>query len=1035
MYPVWKRFMAFCLVITAGWGVAGFLNTPTLPTRPAAHPEPTSTREIKEHADTSALENFDLVRERGKSHWLFSGVRHVYHVYLKSGQLLHVVVQQKGIDVRLTLSGPANAPLLTIDSTNSKSGPEPILLVAGTSGSFSIAVTTGNDPPPPSASYLIETVRVQPATQWDRQRAAALESYYRARELSRSEPEMKMKMKEKAFLTAEAALRRAGPRDLHAAVWEDLGKIYRDFGDWQRAAAANQRAARLFHLIGEKKHEAVALHEMGNSEQQIPDIEGALRHWTQARDLARRAQDQRIEAMALSSLGMFYAERADAWNAETYLPEAIRLWKQCGDSDGEVSALNALGLLYDNMGQNEKAQQVYREALLKKKLSTVNRAIILTQMGNSYIYEERPGLAFNCFRQAYEIQRGQGTESEANILTGFGLTFAAMHRYRDALGPYQKALKIYQDRHDLRNQSILFLNIGWTLGVLKRYQESSQSFNHSLLLSRKLKNSLLEAGAYLGFAWIERSRGHLGEAQRQGEQALSLIESMRSGTENPEARLSFFSGKQDVYDLLVNVLMDQYKLHGSSDLLARGIEISESARGRALLDTLGERDQPSPDRIMRLLTLKEIQQRVLDPETILLEYSLGRTSSYLWMVTQGEIKVFVLPDRQQIETLAKYAYQKIQRSHLPEEQAEASRAARDLSHVLLGPVADQLGTRRLLIVPSGALQSISFAVLPDPAVPVSGKDPNEAWPEPLMLRHEIIYAPSASVLAEIRRARAGRRPAKGLLAMLADPVFELDDKRILSKSITRRGMSDPVLGHLSRLPGSRREADAISSSLPAEGVLKAVGFEANRDLFTSGRLGDHKILHLATHTFYPADHPSLASIVLSRFDERGRARNGLLKISDITGMEFHSDLVVLSSCSSALGKNILGEGTVGWSHAFLSAGASSVVTSVWDVEDESTAELMKNVYKNIFSRRLPPSQALREAQIAMWKDGRHNSPFFWGGFIAQGEWQNLSISLNKSALDVSSQDGDLRSPSTKINPLTGSLRTLGEGAGGDHRRF
>ncbi len=1031
MHPARKRFLAFGSVLAAGLGAAGFLKTPTLPTRPAVHPQLTSTREIKEHAGASSLESFDLLKERGKSHWFSSGERHIYHVDLKSGQLLHVVVQQKGVDVQLTLSGPANAPLFTIDSTNSKSGPEPILLVAGRSGSFSILVTTSNGSPP-GASYLIETVRVQPATQWDRQRAAALESYYRARELSHK-PDMKMT--EKAFLAAEAALRKAGPQDLHAAAWEDLGKIYEKLGDWQRAAAANQRAARLSHLIGEERREAVALHEMGKSEEQIPDIDGALRHWAQARDLARRVQDHRTEAMALSSLGMFYAERADAWNAETDLREAIQLWKQCGDTDGEVRALIGLGLLYDNMRQSEKAQQVYRDALGKPGLSPGNHAIILTQMGNSYIYEERPGLAFQSFRQAYQINRGRDPENEARIFTGFGLTFAAMHRYRDALDPYQKALKIYQDRHDLRNQSILFLNIGWTLGVLNQYQESRQSFNHSLLLSRKLKNSLLEAGALLGFAWIERSRGHLSEAQRQGEQALKLIESMRSGTGDEKARLSFFSGKQDVYDLLINVLMDQYRLRGSPELLARGLEISESARARALLDTLGGRERSLSDRVTRILTLQEIQQRVLDPETILLEYSLGRTSSYLWMVTQKEIKVFILPDKQQIETLAKDAYQKIQISHLPEEQAAASSAASKLSRVLLGPVAGQLGTRRLLIVPSGALQSISFAVLPEPAIRASGKEPNEAWPEPLMLRHEIIYAPSASVLAEIRRVRADREPAKGLLAMLADPVFELDDQRIFGKSVKRGDMSDPVLGYLPRLPGSRREADAISSSLTAEGVLKAVGFEANRDLFTSGRLGDHKILHLATHTFYPADHPSLAAIVLSRFDEKGRARNGLLRINDIIGMELRSDLVVLSSCSSALGENILGEGTVGWSHAFLSAGASSVVTSVWDVEDESTAELMKNVYKNIFSRRLSPSQALRQAQIAMWEDRRHSSPYFWGGFIAQGEWQNLVISLNKSALGVSSQGGDLRSPSTRINPLTGSLRKLGEGAGGNHHRF
>ena len=210
------------------------------------------------------------------------------------------------------------------------------------------------------------------------------------------------------------------------------------------------------------------------------------------------------------------------------------------------------------------------------------------------------------------------------------------------------------------------------------------------------------------------------------------------------------------------------------------------------------------------------------------------------------------------------------------------------------------------------------------------------------------------------------------------------------------------------MPASRGEAEAITAGLTPEQFLKALDFDANRDLVTSGRLKDFRILHIASHTVYQTQTPELTAIVLSRFDARGRPRDGWLRIADVRALQFRADLVVLSSCNSAFGRNIRGEGRMGLPQAFLSAGAASVVMTAWDVGDQSTAELMRTFYRNLLQRGMTPSQGLREAQLAMWRQPLRNSPWNWAGFMAQGEWRIDPFSLNKISRGVSSQDGDPR---------------------------
>ena len=388
--------------------------------------------------------------------------------------------------------------------------------------------------------------------------------------------------------------------------------------------------------------------------------------------------------------------------------------------------------------------------------------------------------------------------------------------------------------------------------------------------------------------------------------------------------------------------------------------------------------QPQP------LTLETIRQQVLDDDTLLLEFSLGQEHSYGWAAGTTSLRGFELPSGGEIEKLARDLYHALlardrhpsetlaqRRIRLARMDSEFEKLAASLSGILFGPAAKDIsGKRRLLIVCGGALQYVPFGALPDPLARV-----------PLIANHEIVNLPSASVLAVLRRELAQRSKPASTLAILADPVYDSADPRVALGKVN----VDPP--EFSRLRFSRQEANEIAALAPRTKSLIALDFDANRALVESGRLAGYGWVHFATHAVIDSDHPELSGIVLSLADRRGRAENGFLRMLDIYNLKLNADLVTLSACRTALGKDIAGEGLVGLTRGFLYAGASRVVATLWSVEDKATAELMRRFYSGIFKDKLSPASALRAAQLAMWHDKQWRSPYYWGAFTLQGEWR------------------------------------------------
>src|SRR6266496_2573465 len=167
---------------------------------------------------------------------------------------------------------------------------------------------------------------------------------------------------------------------------------------------------------------------------------------------------------------------------------------------------------------------------------------------------------------------------------------------------------------------------------------------------------------------------------------------------------------------------------------------------------------------------------------------------------------------------------------------------------------------------------------------------------------------------------------------------------------------------------------------------RALDFAANRTTAMGAEVSKYRFVHFATHGFLNSRHPELSGIVLSLVDQEGRAQDGFLRAHEIYNLKLPADLVVLSGCRTGLGKEIKGEGLVGLTRAFMYAGAARVMVSLWDVNDEATAELMKRFYGGLLGRnKLSPAAALRAAQVSMASDKRWSSPYYWAAFTLQGE--------------------------------------------------
>jgi CHAT domain-containing protein/Tfp pilus assembly protein PilF len=842
--------------------------------------------------------------------------------------------------------------------------------------------------------------------------------------------------------------RASGDKEMLAFTLSSMAWLYIRLDEHQRAINLLQESLALFRETGNDYGVARALNMMGAAYSNLSDAQYALGYYTQSIELAEKTGNRYSAAVTLNNLGIQYWVLQEYDQALACYERALRYWREIGNRVEESNTLNNLGLLHFEKGDIDKALELFKTALGDR-------------VNGKYLRAD--GARLNNIA-LYHLRRGQIDQ--------------APEEYQLALEWYQRALPLIRENGDMGAEVWARTGKAETHLMLSQPELALKEIDQAVAITEKIRTEI--AGpehrilSQLWMARVYKTRVHALMDLHQGDPsagydiiALRAIEQCRL-----RALLEFLSGSKIELSqgvdagYLTRFKELQLKLESAENRRAQSLnrkqaeqlteiekEIEELLRQRDLLDT------ETRDRYPQYAALKtptplspsEIQRQLLDDDTILLEYMLGSTRAYLWLVTADSISSYHLPNTQKINQAARRVQELLASRKQPPDGAtlketharqarqktEFDQAAVELSQMILGPVAGKLGKKRLVIVGDGILQYIPFGVLPAPEGGRAGeregegqrdsvaggqgdkrnpqsRSPNPQSYVPLIADHEIVTLPSASVLATLRRIRTGRSAAPHALAVLADPVFSSQDERVGLDARTKiesiqgpdqggdagsgatkvkivsdveRSAADSGVQVFRRLFFSRQEAEAITGLLPSSERLEALDFSADRRLALSGKLGEYRILHFATHGLLNNKIPALSGLVFSLVDEKGRPRNGFLRLHEIYNLRLNADLVVLSGCQTALGQEVSGEGLIGLTRGFMHAGAPRVVASLWNVNDQATANLMKLFYRRMLKDGLRPAAALRAAQIDMWRTEPNAVPYRWGAFILQGDWR------------------------------------------------
>lgn len=775
-----------------------------------------------------------------------------------------------------------------------------------------------------------------------------------------------------------------------ATTLSNTGNIYGNLGDYQKALDFYRQALAIHNSVNEDQGAAIVINNIGWAYAQLGEYEKAIEYYTQVMESFRKRDKRDGISKLLSNIGVSYAKLNDYSKALEFHLQALALRSVENDRDGRAISLNNIASCYDHLGDKQKALEYYTQAVALHRSVQNDRQLAMT-LKNAGVFHRDQGQIDKALEYLNEARtlsaKVNDPSTEASVLSEIAKIEVTRGDLLSARKLIEQAIAQTESiRINLKSQQ---LRASYLASVRQYYEFEIEVL---MRLHQQRPNDGFAAAA---IAVSEKSRARsllelLREARAQIEQGVdpSLIE--REGhlrrliAEAAERQTRLLSGKYT----------EEQALAASKEIGALTAEYDQvQARIRQSSPRYASLVEPAP------LSVAEIQKRVLDQNTLLLEYALGEQKSFVWVVAHDSVKSFELPGRAAIEQGAKRFYQLLtergaavpnetlaqRKQRLDHVDTDYPQAAASLSRMLLAPVAAELGQKRLLIVAEGVLQYVPFA-----ALPLNGD-------APLIVDHEIVNLPSASVLAILREEFGNRKPASKSVAVIADPVFTANDPRLATAVKTavkespfvdaQRSAAESGVYDLARLRFSRQEADEIARLAGETRNLKAVDFAANRSTATDARLGDYQIVHFATHGLINNQHPDLSGVVLSLVDEQGRPQNGFLRLYDIYNLKLNADLVVLSACQTALGKEIKGEGLVGLTRGFMYAGAPRVVATLWRIDDRATADMMRRLYEEMLKDGLRPAAALRAAQLSMLRDRRWHSPHFWAPFTIQGEWR------------------------------------------------
>lgn len=782
---------------------------------------------------------------------------------------------------------------------------------------------------------------------------------------------------------------------------------------------------------------AEAANNSGYASFLMGDLDAASRRLGEAAEHWRGLSLRLFEGRTLNNLGLMFWQSGDFEQALRALDEARRIMRG-RDATVHAQILNNLGLCYQSLSENEKALAYFQSALSAFLVQHQPRHAVRVRLniGRSNMLlgklERAEAILGRVLADATEVS---DSSARADVLNNLGQVLLRLHGGEQALARLTEALALQRQIHSKRGEAIALHYLGVAARERGDTKTARESFAEAARIRREsgLRDDASES--VFAVAELEYNDGDFVAARDLARQAITLIESLRSQVPNAALRATYYARKRRFFDVLTDIAMS------TAGQTAEGFLVSEQARGRSLLDLLTgggiggpipkelldrrtklrrqidifslrltdadpqhlseaarralDRDREDLRRRVQLLLSEdsqveaEIRQAVhasalgpplvsvaelrtaLPADSAVLEYYLGERRSYLWVVQPSGIQSFRLPPRANIEVLASRTANRfgaiLERRRSPQAQAAFEADLRRLSAVLLGPLAGLRLPPRLVFVLDGVLNRVPMAALRPP------------WArEALGLSFDLVRAPSAAYLLAAKPPRPVTAFPRSAL-VIADPVFGSDDPRLRVAPLpTIRPPSLP------RLPFTA-EVAALRSLVPPARIRILQSFDAAPLTLHTLNLGDFAVLHFSTHAFIDDRIPELSRVALSLVDRSGRPVDGYLHPYQFAEFRLNRSIVVLSSCETALGKEVLGEGLVGFATSLFSAGASQLVLALTKVDAESSAAFFAETYRHFFgSQPQGMERALTQARRVLAHSTRWSDPYYWASFTVMG---------------------------------------------------
>jgi CHAT domain-containing protein len=828
-------------------------------------------------------------------------------------------------------------------------------------------------------------------------------------------------------------------------------------------------ALALFQSIGDQEGIATTYKYLGTYRYAQNRWSEAVQCYESALQIWRQRNDPENEAEMLISLGFIEGRQGEWLNDFSYLTQAQNLvdnlekpFTMARIAAGMAYVFNESGLPEYGLAQYQRAKEYYRQAEDERSYNRQQMQIGYTQflLENYQTALTELEQALRLFESStdprHELDASECHEYMAQVYMATGKYDLALQHLLPPLSFYEAKNKA-GDAAQLRALiGEIYQRQGKTELARTNYQAALQGFREAAPVKK--------AAVAFALGRLELNERNYDAAENYLRESIETTEDIRSDLNSRVLATAFSASVHDRYETYIECLMRKHKQEPSQRLELRALEASELARARSLAALLRDtqtkivtgidpqlaeqertlrqailakaeqtmtllaadynKDQfheletaltrlreqhkqvvqklqqqnPHYDQIKETTnySVKQIQDLIIeDDQTMLLEYFLGRNGSYLWAITRNDAKVFELPKADVITQAVRDVYQLISSEPNNDTDKRLNKATAELSQLVLGPVANQLNARRIIVVADGALNYIPFQMLSH----------NQA---PLVANYEVVNAPSASVLGQLRQEKQQRPTRTKVLAAFGDPAFASNYQQLknsgsgevlataakadsaepwqrASRNIEVQG-DDVDLASIQSLIYSKFELNNLSRIAGSRSLI-ARGFDASRVVLERTDFSKYAILHFATHGLLNPEYPERSGFLLSTVDLDGKPQNGFITMQDVYSLQVPVDLVVLSACRTGLGKDVRGEGLIGLTRGFMHAGASSVVASLWKVDDEATSELMKHFYLNMLQKGMTPSEALREAQNTIRQNPLWQSPHFWAAFTLQGEFK------------------------------------------------